>query len=88
MFFAVFWSKPQSYYWAKLLKVFANDSEEEANEVEMQFLKGVENTSDPTQIRWDWPTKDDIGIVIAKLCRTRSPKCIRSTPTKILHTVS
>ena len=57
-----------TYYWAKLLKVFANDIEEEANKAEMQFLKRVENTSDPTQIKWDWPTKDDIGIVDAKLC--------------------
>ena len=67
-FFAVYWPKPRSYYWAKLLKVFANDSEEEADEVEMQFLKRVENTSDPTQMKWDWPSSDDIGIVDAKLC--------------------
>lgn len=67
-FFAVFWPKPRTYYWGKLLKVFAEDVEADADQVEIQFLKKVENSSDPSQLKWDWPIKEDVGIVDAKLC--------------------
>lgn len=50
------------------MKVFAEDVEANADQVEMQFLKKVENSSDPSHLKWDWPTKEDIGIVDAKLC--------------------
>ena len=67
-FFAVFWTKPKTYYWGKLLKVFAEDNDADADQVEIQFLKKVESSSDPSQVKWDWPTKDDVGLVDAKLC--------------------
>jgi hypothetical protein len=51
-----------------LLKVFAEDVEEDANQAEFQFLKKVENSSDPSLLKWDWPIREDKGIVDAKLC--------------------
>ena len=36
----------QSVYWGKLLKVFSDDVDDEANQVEIQFLKKVVNSSD------------------------------------------
>jgi hypothetical protein len=67
-FFAIYWTKPKTYYWGKLLKVFAEDVEEDANQAEFQFLKKVENSSDPSLLKWDWPIREDKGIVDAKLC--------------------
>ena len=67
-YFAVFWPKPKAYYWGKLLKVFSADVDEDANEVEILFLKKVESSSDPSRVKWDWPAIEDKGIVDAKLC--------------------
>ena len=46
-FYAVFWPKPKAYYWCKLM-VFSHDVEDDANEVEINFLKKVVNSSDPS----------------------------------------
>ena len=66
--FAIYWPKPKAYYWGKLLHVFSNDDDTPAEEVEIQFLKKVETSTDPSRIKWDWPGKEDKGIVDAKLC--------------------
>ena len=66
-FYAVFWPKPKAYYWGKLMKVFSHDVEDDANEVEINFLKKVVNSSDPSLIKWDWPSVEDKGVVDAKL---------------------
>ena len=44
--FAVYWPKPKANYWGKLLHVFFND-DAPADEVEIQFLKKVETSTDP-----------------------------------------
>ena len=44
--FAVYWPKPKANYWGKLLHVFSND-DAPADEVEIQFLKKVETSTDP-----------------------------------------
>ena len=54
-YFAVYWLNPKAYYWGKLLKVFSIDVDSDANEVETQFLKKVQNSTDPSQVNWDWP---------------------------------
>ena len=43
--YAVFWPKPKAYYWGRLIKVFSLDIEDDANEVEIDFLKKVVNSS-------------------------------------------
>ena len=43
--YAVFWPKPKAYYWGRLIKVFSHDIEDDANEVEIDFLKKVVNSS-------------------------------------------
>ena len=63
-FYAVFWPKPKTYYWGKLIKVFSHDVEDDANEVE---IKKAVNSSDPSLIKWDWPSVEDKGVVDAKL---------------------
>lgn len=67
-YFAVFWPKPKAYYWGQLQKVFSEDVESDASEVEMKFLKKIENSTDPKRVKWDWPITEDVGIVSAKLC--------------------
>ena len=49
------------------MKVFSHDIEEDANEVEINFLKKVVNSSDRLLIKWDWPPVEDNGLVDAKL---------------------
>ena len=44
-YYAVFWPKPKAYYWGRLIKVFSLDIEDDANEVEIDFLKKVVNSS-------------------------------------------
>ena len=66
-FYTAFWPKPEAYYWRKLMKVFSHDVEDDANEVEINFLKKVVNSSDPSLIKWDWPSVEDKGVVDAKL---------------------
>ena len=67
-FYAAFWPKPKAYYCGKLMKVFSHDIEDNANEVEINFLKKVVNSSDPSLIKWDWPpVEEDKGVVDAKL---------------------
>ena len=59
--------KPGVYYWGKLTKVFSNDVDDETEQVEIIFLKKVENSIDPSGIKWDWPMKEEKGIVDARL---------------------
>ena len=68
MFFVEFWPKPRVYYLGKLTKVFSNDVDDETEQCEIIFLKKVENSIDPSGIRWDWPMKEEKGIVDVRLC--------------------
>ena len=67
-YFAVYWLKPKAYYWGKILTVFSADVDSDATEVEIQFLKKVQSSIDPSQVKWDWWATEDKGIVDAKLC--------------------
>ena len=51
-----------------MLKVFSADVDSGATEVEIQFFKKVQNSTNPSQVKWDWPATEDKGIVDAKLC--------------------
>ena len=64
----MYWPKPKAYCWGKLLKVFSADVDRDATEVEIQFLKKVQNSTHPSKVKWDWPATEDKGIVEAKLC--------------------
>ena len=66
-YLAVYWPKPKAYHWGKLLKVFSADADSYTTEVEIQFLKKVQNSTDSSQVKWDWPATEDKGIVDAKL---------------------
>ena len=48
-----YWPKPKAYFWEKLLKVFSADVDNHAQEVEIQFLKKVQISTDPSQVKWD-----------------------------------
>ena len=67
-YFAVYWPKPEAYYWGKLFKVFSADVDSDVTEVEIQFLKKVQNSADPSQVKWDWPATEDKGIGNAEIC--------------------
>ena len=67
-FFAVFWPKPCTYYWAQLQKIFSNDPDEDTDEVEVKFLRRKESSTSADRVLWDWPSKDDVGIVSSALC--------------------
>ena len=67
-YFAVRWPNPCTYYWGKLLKVFAEDPEADADKVEMKFLHRKQACVDPTKFLWDWPSTDDVDIVDATWC--------------------
>ena len=45
--------------------------EDNANEVEINFLKKVVNSSDLSLIKWDWSAVKDKGVVDAKLLIAR-----------------
>ena len=47
--------------------ILSNDDDAPAEEVEIQFLKKVEPLTDSSWIKWDWPAKEDKGIVDAQL---------------------
>ena len=40
----------------------------DAIEVEIQFLKKMKISTDPSQVKWDWLATEDKEIVDAKLC--------------------
>ena len=85
-FYAVYWPKPKAYYWAKLMKVFSFDVEDDANEVEVTFLKKLMSSSDPSIIKWDWPPVEDKGLVDVKLlfagpASLRSQMLVEQNPT-------
>ena len=67
-YFTVYWPKPRAYYWGKLLKVFFADVNSDATGVEIQFLKKVQSSTDPSQVKWYWPATEDKGIVDATIC--------------------
>ena len=53
------------------MKVFSHDIENDANEVEIDFRKKFVNSSDPSLIKWDWPSVEDKEVVDAKLLIAR-----------------
>ena len=59
---------PKTYYWGQLVHVFCDDSDADADKVEVQFLKRVNNTSDPSLLLWDWPSVKEGDIINAKKC--------------------
>ena len=89
---AVYWPKPEAYYWAKLLKVFSADVNSDATEVEIQFLKKVKNSTDSSQVKWNWLETEDKGIADANLCfagpctpNITNYSCAKSTITFVLE---
>lgn len=63
-FYAVFWDKPCTYYWGKVVKIFKDDDDNgDVTEVEMTFLKRSVPSSDPQCLRWDWPKVPDVDVV-------------------------
>ena len=64
----MYWPNPKAYYWRKLLKIFSADADSDATEVEIQFLKKVQNSTNPSHVKWCWPTTEDKGTVDTKLC--------------------
>ena len=44
------------------MKVFSHDIEDDTNEVEINFLKNVVNSSDTSLIKCDWPPVEDKGV--------------------------
>lgn len=65
-YFAVFWEKPKTYYWGKLLKVFRDEVDGKIQQAEFQFLHKKSTSEDA--VYWDWPTKEDIDIVKVENC--------------------
>ncbi|KAG0716223.1 hypothetical protein GWK47_010229 [Chionoecetes opilio] len=63
MFYAVWYDRPSTYYWGKVLKLFSDDDDSEVKEVEITFMKKCMPSSNPDQLRWDWPQVDDKDIV-------------------------
>ena len=67
-FFAFLYKSPKTYYWAQLKHVFCHDSDADADEVEVIFLKRVNNTSDPSTLLWDWQSIKEMERVDAQRC--------------------
>lgn len=67
-FFAFMYKNPKTYYWGQLVHVFCDDADDDATDVQVKFLKRLNNTSDPTNLVWDWPAIQDGGIIGAKRC--------------------
>ncbi|KAK3858093.1 hypothetical protein Pcinc_035690 [Petrolisthes cinctipes] len=63
MYYAVMYVRPSTYYWGKILKVFRDDENREDNKVEVTSMKKAVPSSNPQELRWDWPQVDDIDIV-------------------------
>ncbi|CAK8682257.1 unnamed protein product [Clavelina lepadiformis] len=60
-YFAVFWEKPKTYYWGKLLKVFRDEVDGKIEQAEFKFWDKKSTSEDA--VYWDWQTKEDIDIV-------------------------
>ena len=52
-YYEEYWQKPRGYYWGKLLKVFSDDADDDAQSGE--FLQRKERSTDPSSIFYDWP---------------------------------
>ena len=63
--------------------------EDNANEVEINFLKKVVNSSDLSLIKWDWPAVEDKVVVDAKLlfARPMIPEVSNASHQKIIHPI-
>lgn len=44
-------------------KLFREEQESDVTEVEIKFLKRAVPTSNPSGLRWDWPTEKEIDVV-------------------------
>ncbi|CAK8688497.1 unnamed protein product [Clavelina lepadiformis] len=65
-YFAVFWEKPKTYYWGKLLKVFRDEVDGKIEQVEFKFWDKKSTSEDA--VYWDWQTKEDIDTVTVENC--------------------
>ncbi|CAK8678802.1 unnamed protein product [Clavelina lepadiformis] len=65
-YFAVFWEKPKTYYWGKLLKVFRDEVDGKIEQAEFKFWDKKSTSEDA--VYWDWQTKEDIDIVTVENC--------------------
>ena len=62
-YYEEYWQKPRGYYWGKLLKVFSDDADDDAQSGE--FLQRKERSTDPSSIFYYWPAQEDIEIIDA-----------------------
>lgn len=67
-FFAFCYKSPRTYYWARLEKVFSDDADSDATQVEVKFLRRVQNTTDSCSLRWWWPGSEEKVIIDASRC--------------------
>ncbi|CAK8690808.1 unnamed protein product [Clavelina lepadiformis] len=65
-YFAVFWEKPKTYYWGKLLKVFRDEVDGKIEQAEFKFCDKKSTSEDA--VYWDWQIKEDIDIVNVENC--------------------
>ena len=72
MYYCVFYNDGR--YWGRLINVFSNDVDDEANEVEMDFLQYKGNNL------WEFPTRSNKEIIKSK-CLFYGP-CTPSVITK------
>ena len=49
-------------------KIFSNDPDKDTDEFKVKFLRRKESSTSADRILWDWPSKDDVGIVSSDLC--------------------
>lgn len=74
-FYAFKWDRPSTYYWGRVEKILYDD-DKDPTEVEVMFMKRCVPSSDPARLRWDWPVKDDKGILSVStiLCGPDKPE--------------
>ena len=65
-YFAVYYNKPASYYWGKLVKTFSEDPDSANESAEFQFLHKKKLSTAPSEITWEEPKVPDMSIVSAE----------------------
>lgn len=80
-FYAFQWDRPSTYYWGRVEILFCDDENDDPDEVEVTFLKRCTPSSNPESLRWDWPVKDDKGVVsvFTILCGPAQPQLENKT---------
>ena len=64
---AIVYTEPRlKYYWGKILKTFEDDEDEQANKIEVEFLKQKSLSSDPKLWTWHSPMKKEVEILDVK----------------------